>query len=223
MTARLGGQPQLRVLAVGGAELIDLVASREDGGTKLTKGLAEKVTDDFDGKYKVELESRAGATAAELVADLAGLQADPPDVVVLSLLPDVVAAGRLDVETFRAALRALCVSLKEAGSYVLIANVSTVDSADTVTNYFGWSGDSPNLRAHKVASTILDLSNQLGISVIDSDRLLAEIGAHGHVESLGHYSADASAVIRDEIYRILADYGFFEERPLMAQAGAKQR
>ncbi|MDQ3501685.1 MAG: hypothetical protein ACR2NT_14545 [Acidimicrobiia bacterium] len=223
MTTRMGGQPQLRVLAVGDAELIDLVASQQDGGTKLTKGLAEKVADDFDGKYKVELEFRPGASAAELIDDLAGLQADPPDVVILSLLPDIVGEGRLDVESFRASLRALCAFLKEAGSYVLIANVSTFDRADTMTNYFGSSGDSPSLRAHKVASTILDLSNELGISVIDSDRLLAEIGAHGHVEGLGSYSAEASGVIRDEIYRIMADYGFFEERPLLAQAGAKQR
>jgi hypothetical protein len=97
--------------------------------------------------------------------------------------------------------------------------VSTVDPEDTVTNYHALEDDTPALRAHKVALTLIDLSHELGISIIDADRLLAEMGGERNVEGVGRYSPEASEVLCDEVLRILADYGFFEERPLVVQAG----
>lgn len=213
----------MRVLLVGGADLLDVVAGKNAGGNKLALGLAERIAQEFEGKYSIELETRPGAPVSGMIEHLASVKSDAPDVVILSFFADLLANGRLDIDAFRDEAREVCKFLKEAGSYVLIANVCTFHREDTTTNYFTVPADTPSLRAHKVAASILDLSHELGISVIDADRLLAEVGAFNHVESLGHYSAEASGLVCDEILRILTDYGFFEERPLMAQAGARQR
>lgn len=219
-TPKLGGQPRLSLLAVGGSELTDVIASTRDGGTKLTSGLREKLAEAFEGKFDVDLSLHPGGTMKEL-ADIASGLNGTPDVVLLSVLADVTGKGHLDVNTFEDDTRRVANSLKAKGAHVLFANVSTIDPDDTVTNYHGLQDDPPSLRAHKTALAILDLSNQLGVSVVDADRLLAEMGAAGHVEKIGHYDAEASDVICEEIKRILEDYGFFESRPLMVQSGKR--
>jgi hypothetical protein len=219
-TAKMGGQPRLKVLAVGGAELTDVIASAKDGGRKLTTGLREKLAATYEGKFDLDITAHPAVTMKELSESVSSLNGSP-DVVLLSVLADVTAKGHLDTDGFEADARKVVNTLKEMGAHVIFANVSTIDPHDTVTNYHGLSDDPPSLRAHKTALAILDLSNQLGVSVIDADRLLAEMGAAAHVEKIGHYDAQASDVICEEIKRILEDYGFFENRPVMAQSGKR--
>lgn len=215
---RFGGQPKLHVLAVGATELFDFLLSMERGGGKLDSGLQERVSETYGGRFEIDLETLPGAPLAELSDRLVNLERTP-DVIVLSVLPDVLRDGSLDIDEFRSDSGRLCGMLKDMGIYVLIANIATFDPLDSVTNYSDVIGDTPSLRAHKVAAAIIYLSNELGISVIDADRLLAEMGAANHVESIGRYSAAACAVICSEVQHILEDYGFFEERPLVLQAG----
>ncbi len=219
-TPKMGGQPRLRILAIGGAELTDVIASTKDGGSKLTSGLSEKLAAAYEGKFAVDVTNHRAVTMKELGDIVPSLNGNP-DVVLLSVLADVTGKDQLDTDGFEADARRVANSLKEMGAHVIFANVSTIDPDDTVTNYHGLTDDPPSLRAHKTALAILDLSNQLGVSVVDADRLLAEMGAAPHIEKIGHYDAEASDIICEEIKRILEDYGFFESRPVMAQSGKR--
>lgn len=220
VTQKMGGQPRLRILAIGGADLTDVIASTKNGGSKLTSGLSEKLADAYQGKFTVDVTNHHAVTMKELGDIIPGLNGDP-DVVLLSVLSDVTGKGHLDTDSFEAEARKVANSLKDKGAHVIFSNVSTIDPLDTVTNYHGLQDDPPSLRAHKTALAILDLSNQLGVSVVDADRLLAEMGAAPHVEKIGHYDAEASDIVCEEIKRILEDYGFFENRPVMAQSGKR--
>lgn len=219
-TTKMGGQPRLRILAIGGAELTDVIASRNSGGGKLTSGLNEKLAASYEGKFVVEITNHPAVTMKELGDIVPSLNGNP-DVVLVSVLADVTGKGHLDTDSFEGDARKVANSLKEKGAHVIFSNVSTIDPDDTVTNYHGLQDDPPSLRAHKTGLAILDLSNQLGVSVVDVDRLLAEIGAAPHVERIGHYDSEASDIICEEIKRILEDYGFFENRPVMAQSGKR--
>ena len=214
---KMGGQPKLQILAFGDQELTDVLAGRSDGGTKLARGLKEKAAERFGGKVQVDIASQPGTQLGALTDWSATAQT--PDVVLVSTLSDVVGPGRLDVSRFHEDGKNAIKSLKGLGAHVLVMNVSTVDPDDAVTNYHALSDDTPALRAHKVALSLIDLSHELGISIIDADRLLAEMGAERNVEQVGRYSPEASEVLCDEVLRVLADYGFFEERPLVVQAG----
>ncbi|HJU81952.1 MAG TPA: hypothetical protein VJ796_09420 [Acidimicrobiia bacterium] len=214
---KMGGKPILSILAVGGQELIDVLLAKSDGGTKLDKGLPERATDRFGDRFRIEVSNQTGVTLGAL-ADWTP-SAEGPDVILISTLPDVIAPGRIDLSALHEDGKAAIRALKGSGGHLVFMNVSTVEPNDFVSSYHGLTNDTPSLRAHKVALTLIDLSYQHGVSIIDADRLLAEMGAERHVEAIGRYSAEASEVICDEVLRVLADYGFFEERPLVVQAG----
>jgi hypothetical protein len=67
---------------------------------------------------------------------------------------------------------------------------------------------------------LVRVSHDLGISVVDVDRALAEIGAAGKLDAAMVYGPEAAARIADEAVAVLADYGFFDDRPLLEQVGA---
>jgi hypothetical protein len=65
----------------------------------------------------------------------------------------------------------------------------------------------------------LELSVETGVSVIDVDRAIAELGADEHVLAPLTYSDAAHHAISDVVADILVDYGFFDDRPVLAQVG----
>lgn len=214
--AKMGGKPNLVILAIGGQDLTDILANRQDGGSKLDKGLRDRVAERFDGEFKVALRSQPGATMRDLANWVA---TEASDIVLVSTLADVTGIGQIEVSRLHEEGQTAMKALKASGAHVIVFNVSTFDPSDTVTNYHGLEHDTPALRAHKVALTLIDLSAEQGISIVDADRLLAEMGAQRHVESIGRYSSEATEVLCEEVLRVITDYGFFEERPLMVQAG----
>ena len=130
------------------------------------------------------------------------------DVVVFG-----IGAGlTVDRDTFLTAATRAIDAAQAAGCRVLLVNGSTV-----VT---------PRDRDRSVAIAALnlaavELSMQTGISVIDVDRAVAELGGDAHVNGVLSYSPEASAAIREELVRVLADYGFFDDRPLLEQVGQR--
>jgi hypothetical protein len=68
---------------------------------------------------------------------------------------------------------------------------------------------------------LVGVSHDEGISIVDVDRLIAELGAAGNVDGPAAYGPEACARIAAEIVRIIDDYGFLDERPLLAQVGAR--
>ncbi len=151
-----------------------------------------------------------------------------PDVVVLSVADDVRSLATQGVnpeqavQRFRADLEAAIAMIKDRiGAHILVANASTIDPDDTAFSYHGLDEEPMTLRAHRLDLMLVLVSHDYGISVVDLDRLIAELGGADHVVAPLRYDVAAAAVIAAEIARILEDYGFFDDRPLLAQSGAK--
>lgn len=212
--AVVGGTPVLRVLAVGGDDLrLALLPHPATSG-----GLADLVLarhhpvrvdiDHVDVPPMPELVSllRAGAS------DVAGaILADALDVVILSLMPHIecspaeLASGITELVTgVRAA----------SGAHVLVANCCTYGASDAVGAH---EQTSLLQRLRRFNLVLMELSSDLAISIVDADRLMTELGARRVAPRPFDYSDEGRAALCGEVERILADYGYFEARPLMAQ------
>ncbi len=221
----------LRLFVKANADVTDAVLAQGDGGAKLHEGVRELVAAGYPGySLEVTAEPSAGVAAlrGQLIDGTATMLADRPDIVLLSIADDVRslpargATAEETVQGVRQDLVDVVALIKEkVGAHVLVANVSTIDPADSTHNYHGLAEDPLPLRAHRLAHMLVRVSHEEGISIIDVDRLLAEMGAAENVESAMSYSPGACAVIAAEVVRILEDYGFLDERSLVGQVGAK--
>jgi hypothetical protein len=130
-----------------------------------------------------------------------------------------VPVGLLPAARFQENLAWLIRAVKERlDAHVLVYNASTVEPGDQVHNYHGRE-DTWALRVHQFNLAVMELSVREGISFIDVERLVAEHGAYRHVRQAGRYSSEVYEAIRREFRRVLEDIGFFEDRPLVVQAG----
>ncbi len=127
--------------------------------------------------------------------------------------------GRVEVDAFKENLTKLIRTVKERwGAHVVVLNGSTLDPGDRTYNYREIR-ETLALRIHKFNRALMEISVLEGISIVDVDRLIAELGGGRHVLQPLRYSADAHAAICREFLRILEDIGFFENRPLVMQVG----
>ena len=106
----------------------------------------------------------------------------------------------------------------ELDAHVIIYNCSTVDPDDRTHNYHGVDETVP-LRIQKLNRSIIEISVNEGISIIDADRLIAELGGRKHVPKVLEYSTEACQALCEEFLRVMEDIGFFEKRPLIMQVG----
>jgi hypothetical protein len=214
----MGGQATLRVLAVGNDDVRDTLLARAGGGHALEAGLAEQAR----AKYpEVTVAVRYVPGGAGLgTAGAARLAEEPADVLLTSVEPSV--GDDFDAARFTADLADLIQRVKAgSGAHVIVMNGSTVDPADRVTRYAG-RPDPLAVRVNRANLALMDLSIREGISIVDVDRLIAELGGRDHVTAPMRYSPAACRVIGDEILRILEDIGFFERRPLVMQLGKRR-
>ena len=107
-------------------------------------------------------------------------------------------------------------------AHVIFLNCSSVDPDDRVHAYAG-RGETWSLRAHRFNLALMELSSLEGISIVDVDRLVAELGGADHVLGRLRYSGEARWAIAEELVYVLEDIGFFEPRPLVAQIGRAGR
>ena len=149
-------------------------------------------------------------------------------IVILSVADDVhslpgrAAATEEAVQGVRADLVAVIQLIKDKlGAHVLVANHSTVDPGDRTFNFQGVSPEPTSLRIQRLDLMLVGVSHEEGVSIIDIDRKVAELGAGENVVGAMQYGPKAADVISGEVIRILEDYGFFDDRPLLAQVGAK--
>jgi len=103
-------------------------------------------------------------------------------------------------------------------AHAIVYNCSTVDPADQTYNYHG-IGETIPLRIQRLNRAIIEISVKEGISIIDADRVLAEIGARENVSGVLDYSKRACQALCEETLRVMEDIGFFEKRPLIMQIG----
>lgn len=124
----------------------------------------------------------------------------------------------LSAEEYMAAVREVVGRVRaSSGAHVLLVGMSTVGGEDKLSYHD--RPDDHRLRAHRLNAAQIRLSMALGVSVVDVDRVLANLGAAGEVVGPLAYSDRANRVIAEEIADIIADIGFFEDRPLVAQVG----
>ena len=145
-----------------------------------------------------------------------------PDIVITSIESDLEGLGQPESEHVQhwvdQATQTVGAVKDKTGANVFWMNTTTVDSREHVSNYHGAAEETRSLRIQRLSLALVGLSHELGISVIDVDRVLAEIG-------LDHLQDDAArnAVIRQEVFRVLEDYGYFDDRPIAVQVGQQSK
>jgi len=130
--------------------------------------------------------------------------------------------GRIEVEQFKENFTTLIRTVKRRWSaHVIVYNGSTFDPEDRTCNYRDIQ-ETVALRIHKLNRALMEISVLEGISIVDVDRLIAELGAERHVVGALRYSAEGHRTICKEFLRILEEIGFFENRPLVMQVGHRE-
>jgi hypothetical protein len=216
---------QLSIVLLGGTDLEDVVLARDESGGALDEGLADVLRAAHPELESVTVRRVDARPTRELAADLPGLieQVAGADVVLRSLQPDLDSGttGPALATEFREAMATVIGAVKDAGGRMFILNGATYDPHDTVSCYV--AGETEPLALHRLNLELFDLSMLDGISVIDADRLVAETGGATHVRGCLDYSPELLATIRDEVVFVLEDYGFFDDRPVLAQQGRRER
>jgi hypothetical protein len=221
----LAGKSPVRVHVIGSRHHADTMVSTADGGSVLDRAVAEVVADRYPG-VTVDVTVEHVDDFGDLRSRLEAGDRPPADVVILSVddevrrLPGRSIDARAAVAAVEADLTAIVAVYKAAGTRVIVANACTVDPDSWPRSYAGRDEEPVSLRAHRLDAMLVRVSHDLGISVVDIDRALAEIGAVGKLDAAMVYGPEAAARIADEAVAVLADYGFFDDRPLLEQVGA---
>lgn len=226
MAIEVGRPARLKVCLAGG-EVIDRALLVDADSTRLSPGIVETVRQRSDGVTDVDVavvEPRSvGLLLAELQASGGG-PATPssalvdwePDVIVLSIGPDISSDG--DVDAFRSqGLELISVIKERVGAHLVFVNSSSIAPGTTPGS---WDNETSE-RIHRLNRIVIEFSEREGVSIVDVDRLAAEMGAGTHVLRTDYYSDALEQAIGAELIRILDDYGYFEERPLVAQVGRR--
>jgi hypothetical protein len=223
----------LKLFVVGGVDVVDVAVSKADGGAKLDMGVRELVASEFPGVVIETLHegsSGFGELRSALESGDSRLIDEQPKIVLLSIARDVVELGRTRagvgvedaVRRVESDLVAVVELIKEkVGAHVLVANVSTLDPSQKVYNYHDIDHEPVSLCAHRLDLMLVGVSHDEGISVIDVDRKIAELGGAVGVKAAFDYTTAGCETVAGEIVRVIDDYGFFDDRPLLAQVGAR--
>lgn len=223
----------IRLFVRGNRHLKDAVLSRSDGGSKLEVGAREILREWNGGGVDLQIDTepcqgvssfrRALEAGGDGGTSATGAGRFQPDIVLLSLEPDLLAEPPPDAEQFEQDLHEVVRLIKgDLGSHVLVMTASTVDPDEVVSSYHGLEQEPASLRSHRLDLATMNLSFQEGISLIDADRLLAEMGAGEHVHGFLDYSPAACESLCRELIRVIEDYGFLDDRPLIPQVGREQ-
>jgi len=127
-------------------------------------------------------------------------------------------AGPLSPDAYMATMREVIASVRDrTGAHVILYGASTLGE-DLNPSYHG-RDDDHRLRLHKFNAAQIRLSMALGVSIIDVDLLIANVGGRTLVTGPLTYGDAARDVITEDIAFVLGDIGFFQKRPLVAQVG----
>lgn len=225
----MSSRQSIKFVVKDAERLRDVVLSKADGGQYLENGLKERLASSNPGlDHVVALEEYTGVGALldELAAEDSKLARSAPDIVILSLVAEMerlkaVGSSEQALAAVRSDLVAAIRQIKEkVGAHILVTNVSTLDPSNPVFNYHGVAEEPWTLRGHRLNLMLIGVSHDEGISIIDVDRKIAEVGGELAVTAAARYGEAGCSAIIDEIVRIVEDYGFLDDRPLMEQVGA---
>jgi hypothetical protein len=209
--------------------LADVVLSKADGGGYLDDGLKERLASSgSDLEFVVDVADYGGLgeLLEELNSENPALASAAPNIVILSLAAEMERLKEVgNSDQALAAVRSDLVSVirkikEKVGAHILVPNVSTLDPSDPVFTYHGVTEEPWTLRGHRLNLMLIGVSHDEGISIIDVDRKIAEVGGDQAVTGAARYGEAGCSAIVEEVVRIVEDYGFLDDRPLMEQVGA---
>jgi hypothetical protein len=209
--------------------LADVVLSKADGGGYLDNGLKERLASSgSDLEFVVDVADYGGLgeLLEELNSENPALASAAPNIVILSLAAEMERLKEVgNSDQALAAVRSDLVSVirkikEKVGAHILVPNVSTLDPSDPVFTYHGVTEEPWTLRSHRLNLMLIGVSHDEGISIIDVDRKIAEVGGDQAVTGAARYGEAGCSAIVEEVVRIVEDYGFLDDRPLMEQVGA---
>jgi hypothetical protein len=123
-----------------------------------------------------------------------------------------VSQGYLSVGQFWENMTRLLHYLRdELKAQVVIYGCASFDPADTSHNY-AQTADPPSIRANRLNYALIQLSQQEDISLVDVDRLIAELGGRAHVRRFSDYSPEAYQAIGQEFLRVTEALGLFTKQ-----------
>lgn len=222
MEARMGGKRQLKIFLGASHDIRDSLLSKQHGGSQLDTGFDDFIRSEYGGRIEAELICEDWSAGIPEDVSATQLFSKHIDIAVITAGADVTAGT--SPEHFKNKCGDLIRSVKgHSGAHVIAFNCSSVDPGDIVNNYYRRE-DTFSVRVHRFNLALFQLSVLEGISIIDVERLIGQMGGDRHVTAPQQYTCDAYHAIRVEFHRVLADIGFFEERPLVMQIGqgAKQ-
>lgn len=223
--SQIGERPVVRLFLRGNRHLEDVLLSTDHGGTRLESGIVERLATREGGGTVIEVRSEPCAGMAAFRRDLeagdSAATSAKPDIVIVSVEPDLVSPTPAD--RFREDLEAVVHHVREViGAHLLVLAASTVDPDEWVSRVDPVGPDPNALAVHRLILATIEVSTSHGISIIDVDRRIAEMGASAHVPSFLEYSAEACDAICTDIISVLDHYGFFDDRPLLPQVARRQ-
>jgi hypothetical protein len=217
----------IRMCVVGAPDMEGAVAPPPGGGRGV-RGILAASHPDTTVDITTIPETGLPAIRGALEDGTSPLLADRPDIVLLSVSQEIASLHGQGIEAaacvaaVEANLVAIIDLIKErVGSHVFTAGISTLDGEEAVYAYKGLTAEPFSLFAHRLDDMLITVSREHGVSLIDVDREIAELGGAIGVAGPARYTAVGSDVIAAEIARVIDDYGFLDDRPLVAQVGAK--
>jgi hypothetical protein len=122
--------------------------------------------------------------------------------------------GPLDVATSMRNFEEIVARLRQrSAAPILVYNMSAVVPGDNVHSHLGL-GDTLSTRIRRFNLGVAELSQRIGVSVIDVDSVVARIGAEDAKLDAFHLNGRACRRVAEEVVRVLEDLGV-----LSAKAG----
>jgi len=201
------GGPRIDAMLCADASLQRaLEASRE--------GVTVSVTSEPDTGIRSLLADQKAGTSATT--------ADSTELVILSVDGDLTSTDEnLDPAAYRRSMIEAIQTIKNTSeARVIVLNASSYDPTEATFNHQLATQPPLSLAAHRLNLEAMRLSFDEGISILDVDRILAELGGKEHIPSFLDYSPTAQKAIVAELVAVIDDYGFLDERPILEQVGS---
>jgi len=109
------------------------------------------------------------------------------------------------IETIEEGLRHVAADAAGRGTGLLVYNVSTVTPEEKIYTFAGRGGDTLAVRANRIDLLLDRLAAELDFSLVDVDRIVAELGAGEHMTASARYSDAACEAIAEEALTAIAD------------------
>ena len=209
---KMGGRGVLNALVIGGEDLRTALVEPQPGESSGLAGAvhAQHPSVEVDVRH-IDVAPFPAAAALEGALRNGKGNGGDVDAVIVSLMPHQACQP----EELSSGLAALITQVRaSSGAHLILANACTYGAA---TEPDPGTAVSARLRLRRLNLTLMELSRDLDASILDVDRLITEMGARQACPYPFELSPAAAVAVAGEAARVIGEYGFFEDRPLVAQ------